>query len=194
MTVLNWIAFGLVFTAAGGMLLVRDWRWMVGLLAVQYLGFFWLVQTSWTVSLASSKLVTGWMICAVLGIAHINKVEEESGEHAWSQGQFFRLAVIGLVFIVALTGGNALVTWLGMLHPAAWGGLLLIGLGLLQTGVTNQPFRVIVGLLTTLSGFEIIYAAVESSTLVTGLLALINLGLSLAGAYFLTHQGEKGEQ
>jgi hypothetical protein len=45
--------------------------------------------------------------------------------------------------------------------------------------------RVIVGLLTVLSGFEIIYAAIESSVLVTGLLAGVNLGLALVGAYLL---------
>lgn len=194
MTILNWVALGLVLVASAGILLVRDWRWMIGLLAVQYLGVFWLVQASWNISLASGKLVTGWMICAVLGIAHANKEEEQVSGLSWPQGQFFRLAVIALVFIVTYTAGIGLMNWLGMALPSAWGGLLLIGMGLLHTGITNQPFRVIVGLLTALSGFEIIYAAVESSILVTGLLSLVNLGLSLAGAYFLSHQVEKGEQ
>jgi hypothetical protein len=51
--------------------------------------------------------------------------------------------------------------------------------------LTSDPLRVIIGLLTSLSGFEIIYAAVETSTLVTGLLAGVNLGLALVGAYLL---------
>jgi hypothetical protein len=41
------------------------------------------------------------------------------------------------------------------------------------------------GLLTVLSGFEILYSAVEVSALVTGLLAGVNLGLALVGAYLL---------
>jgi hypothetical protein len=193
MVALNWVAFGLVLVAAGGILLGRDWRWNIVFLAVQYLGFFWLVQTSWSISLAAVKLVTGWMICVALGIAHINAVEEETAETSWPQGRLFRLAVIGLLLIVTFAGAVGLEDWLGMSLPAAWGGLLLIGMGLLHTGITIQPFRVIVGLLTAISGFEVIYAAVESSTLVTGLLALINLGLALAGAYFLSHQAEKAE-
>jgi hypothetical protein len=193
MAVLNWIAFGLTVIAASGILLSQDWRWNIGLLAAQYLGFFWLVQTSWSISLASVKLVTGWMICVALGIAHLNAVEEEYSETSWPQGRLFRLAVIGLILIVAYAGGVGLGDWLGMPLPAAWGSLLLIGMGLLHTGITDKPFRVIVGLLTALSGFEIIYAAVESSALVTGLLALINLGLALVGAYFLGHQVEKVE-
>jgi len=50
---------------------------------------------------------------------------------------------------------------------------------------------VIVGLLTVLAGFEIMYAAVESSALVTALLAVVNLGLALAGAYFMNVNQEK---
>ena len=36
-----------------------------------------------------------------------------------------------------------------------------------------------------LAGFEIIYAAVESSILVTGFLAVTNLGLGIVGSYLL---------
>jgi hypothetical protein len=36
-----------------------------------------------------------------------------------------------------------------------------------------------------LTGFEVIYAAVESSILVAGLLAITNLGLGLVGSYLL---------
>jgi hypothetical protein len=61
-----------------------------------------------------------------------------------------------------------------------------MGVGLLHLGMTTRPFRVIIGLLTVLAGFEILYAAVESSVLVAGLLAAINLGLALLGSYFLS--------
>jgi hypothetical protein len=69
--------------------------------------------------------------------------------------------------------------------PILWGSFILISFGLLQLSLTSHPFRVIIGLLTSLSGFEIIYAAIETSTLVTGLLAGVNLGLALVGAYML---------
>lgn len=67
----------------------------------------------------------------------------------------------------------------------AWAGLLLVGMGLIQLGFSNQAFRVILGLLTILSGFEIFYASIEDSALVAGLLAGISLGLALIGAYLL---------
>jgi hypothetical protein len=46
-------------------------------------------------------------------------------------------------------------------------------------------------LLTALAGFEIVYAAVENSTLVAALLNVITLGLAMAGAYFLTSAQEE---
>ena len=49
----------------------------------------------------------------------------------------------------------------------------------------HPTFSGILALLTVLSGFEVIYAGVESSTLVAGLLAGINLGLALVGSYLL---------
>jgi hypothetical protein len=52
---------------------------------------------------------------------------------------------------------------------------------------------VVLGLLTFLSGFEVLYAAMESSSLVTGLLAVVNLGLALAGAYFLGSEAKREE-
>ena len=72
---------------------------------------------------------------------------------------------------------------------------MLIGMGLLQLGMTTQSFRVILGLLTTLSGFELLYAPLETSVLVAGLLVVINLGIALVGSYMVIAptEGEEGE-
>jgi len=50
-------------------LLVRDWRYCVSALAVQYIGVFFLVFPSWPVEMAVAKMVAGWMAGAILGIA-----------------------------------------------------------------------------------------------------------------------------
>lgn len=191
MLILNWIALGLVVLASSGLFLSHDWRRNIFFLAIQYLGFFWLVQASWGIPLASGKLVTGWMICAILAIAHLKESEQEVDDKFWSHGGSFRLAVILMILVVTLVGALVIKDWLAMVFPAAWGGVFLIGMGFMLTGITIQPFRVVIGLLTAISGFEVIYASLESSALVTALLALVNLGLALAGAYFLTHQVEK---
>jgi hypothetical protein len=51
--------------------------------------------------------------------------------------------------------------------------------------MTLQPMRVIIGLLTTLLGFELFYSIVESSILVSGLVVAVTLGLALEGCYLL---------
>jgi hypothetical protein len=95
--------------------------------------------------------------------------------------------VLAVTFALSLR----VVNWLSLSLPVAWGGLLLIGLGLLHLGITSESFRVILGLLTVMTGFEILYAAVESSSLVVALLVVVNLGLAMAGAYFLNITQEK---
>ena len=191
MAILNWVILALVIITATGLLFSRDWRWSLGLLAVQYLGVFWLVQTHWPVSMAAAKLVTGWMACAVLGIAQLNTKREGKSEGTWLQGRLFQVFAAGMVFAVTFVLSLRVVTWLGVSLPVAWSGLLLIGLGLLHLGITSESFQVVIGLLTVLAGFEILYAAVESSILVTALLAVVNLGLALAGAFFLNTSQEE---
>jgi hypothetical protein len=184
-TILNWIALLLAAVTSTGLLLQRNWRWGIGLLATQYLCVFWLVQTHWPISMAVVKLVTGWMVCAVLGLAQLNNDPTQEIEGSWPQGRLFRLLAAGIFIAASFTLSMRGSVWLGLSLPIAWGSLLLIGMGLLQLGISTQPFRVILGLLTVMAGFEIIYAAVESSSLVAALLSAINLGLSLIGAYIL---------
>lgn len=184
-TIINWIALLFAVVASIGMLLQRDWGWGIGLLAIQYLSIFWLVQTHWPISMAAVKLVTGWMVCAVLCIAQRNNNAAQETEVSWPQGRLFRLFTAGIIMATTFTLSLTASSWLGLSLPVAWSCLLLIGMGLLQLGISAQPFRVILGLLTTMAGFEIIYAAVESSTLVAALLSTVNLGLGLTGAFFL---------
>ena len=58
--------------------------------------------------------------------------------------------------------------------------------------MSTSTLRISLGLLTTLAGFEVIYAALEASVLLAGLLGIVNLGLALAGAYLLTASSDSG--
>lgn len=191
MIFLSWFILLFLAAAAVGLLLTQDWRWSIGFLAALYLGVFLLLQASWPVSVAAAKLVTGWMACTVLAITQANLGTSEAPETAWPQGRPFRLFAAGMTVVAALAVALGVTDWLGLTLPAAWGSLLLVGLGLIHLGVTTQPFRVVLGLLTALAGFELLYAAVEHSALVTALLAVVNLGLALAGAYFLSSTQEE---
>jgi hypothetical protein len=190
-SILNWIALVLALVTSMALLLHRDWRWGIGILAIQYLAVFWLVQINLPVSMSTAKLVSGWMACVVLGIAHLTTIPRSENVDSWPQGRIFRIFTAGIIMAATFALALRASTWLGIVLPAAWGGLVLVGMGLLNLGINSQHFRVILGLLTLLAGFEILYAAVESSTLVAALLSVVTLGLALAGAYFMVSPGEE---
>lgn len=174
---------------AGAVLLI-NWNWRVHLaaLAVQYTCVFVLVAISWPFETAAVKLVAGLIACAVLGLALYNLPKELTFQQRFVLPEIiFRLIAAALTGLFAITGGPKLIQWFSEISiEQAYGALILMTLGLIQLGLTTQPLKVVIGLLTFLSGFGIIYAAIESSILITGLLAVITLGLSIVGAYLLT--------
>lgn len=194
MIILAWVAAVLTLITSAGLLVSRDWRLGLGLLGLQYVGAFLLTSQHWPMSMAAIKLVTGWMAIATLGMTRLGlKEPDKSSDIIWSQGRFFRLFGAGVVAIIVIAVApriEALIPGIGL--SVISGSLILMGLGLLHLGMTSQPFRVILGLLTILSGFETLYAALESSVLVAAMLSVVNLGLALVGAYLLTaHKAEE---
>lgn len=172
-------------------LIGRDWRWVLASLGVQYLLAFLLITPVWPMELAAVKLVGGWMSTAVLGLTRLSLLEQprESRPRFPSSPLFLALAVL-LVIVVVMGAAPALVGWSRQFSiNQAWSGLFLIGIGVLQVGLSDLPSRIIVGMLTLLTGFEIIYASVETSILVAGLLAILNLGVALVGSYLLLAPG-----
>jgi hypothetical protein len=167
------------------LLLSRTWRWRIGALSFQYLGVFVLVSLSWPTDLAAGKLVVGWMAGAILGVSRIDLAAPEV--RRWPTERLYLVFVASVVFITVATLAPTFLDWVpGIDINQAWGGMLLIGMGLIHMGFASRGLRVIISLLTFLSGFEILYAVVESSTLVAGLLAFVNIGIAIAGAYLMT--------
>jgi hypothetical protein len=191
-----WITVILLFATSAGLLIVRDWRWSIILLAAQYFGMFILILQHWPLGMASVKVVAGWMSAAILGMTRSGlPADEFDNEGIWPRGRLFRLFMAGMVVMIvaAVTPGvDTIMADAG--YPVTGGSLLLIGIGLLHLGTTSYILRVVIGLMTVLSGFEILYSAVEGSILVAGLLAVINLGLALVGAYLLTAENAEEEE
>jgi hypothetical protein len=192
--IFNALAYPAVILVAFTSLMIligTNWRWIILMLALQFIGVFILVSLRWPLEMAAAKIVAGWMASAVLGFAIYEAVNTnpsvwQSTEKFSPSGRMFRLLASGLVAITVFSISPRLVEWIDSIGTIqAVGASTLIGMGLLHLGLTAQPFRVVVGLLTFLSGFEILIAAVEVSALVAGLLAIINLGLALVGAYLM---------
>ncbi len=186
MASLTTLSFILIVITAMVILVFRDWRINAIALGIQYVGVFILVTLSWPLGMAVVKLIVGWMATAALAITNIRqKIPAAESQHAASLS--FRgilgLFVILIAFIVAPTLSQNMFKGINLIIIQS--GLVLSGMALMQLGTTSDPYLVIISLLNLLSGFEIIHAALEISTLLTGLLAVVNLGLSLVGVTFL---------
>ena len=187
-----WVAVVVIAVASTLLLLSQDWRWSLGLLALEYAAAFVLILQYWPLGMAAVKLITGWIATAALGMTRQNlNTDDAASQDDWLRSGAFKLisAVINVLIAVAAApriGG--LIPGIGL--PLTIGSLLMIGMGLLQLGMTSRLLPVVTGLLTLLCGFEILYAAVESSILVSGLLSVVNLSLALAGSYLLINSAQ----
>ena len=188
MSTLAWIAVLLIAITSIGLLLARDWRWLIIFLSAHYFGMLILTLLHWPLGMASVKVVAGWMSAAILGMTRSGLLGEDKTEKQsiLPRGRMFRSFAAGIVIVIVATATprvDAVMANAGF--AVTTGSLLLIGMGLLHLGVTDHILRVTIGLMTVLAGFEVLYATVEGSILVAALLAVINLGLALAGSYLL---------
>ncbi len=173
----------IVILAASLIVLVSErWYWSLGGLALQYVGVFWLVANNWPLGLSLAKLVVGWMAVAVIAAS---RSEDELREERFPgrAGQLFRGLAAILVWALVFSVAPQAREWFPVQTAVLQGGMLLAGMGLLHLGMTARPQRVVMGLLTVIAGFEVLYSGLERSVLVAGLLGVVNLGLALAGSY-----------
>jgi hypothetical protein len=181
---LPYFSLFLILVATLELLVGSNSKRMMASLAVLYLGLFLLVINYWSFGLSAVKLVAGWMALAILAAS-------QGGGDLYQtplnrQGVLFRIIAALVIWLLVFLIAPSLSFLTTLPLPVTWSGLILIGMGLLQLGMTTQTIKVIIGLLTVLAGFEVFYATIESSVLVAGLLAMITIGLAAAGAYLIT--------
>lgn len=172
------------------LLMMKNWRWQITALGIQYFAVFVLIAATWPLDLAAVKLVAGWMGASILGISRVNQPEEKTEDV--EVGEVFRVATVFLIFMTVWSAAPETLTWIPTLElNQALGGFLLIGMGAVMLGFYSYGLRLVYGLMTMVSGFEIIYSAVEISTLVTSLMALVTIGISLGGAFLVINSTPK---
>ena len=172
----------------------RQWLVNMGALALQYGMVFLLLITFRNPSLGIIKLLVGLMVTLVLYLTLVSLGTLQPLQYIFrfSLGEIFR-GLAGIFMIIAVTlftpGLRTEVFSLTSL-PVLTASLGLVILGLLQLGMITEPLYVIIGLLTFLSGFELLYGSMEFSTVLEALFAAVNLGLALVGAYIIVKDEE----
>jgi hypothetical protein len=173
---------------AGAIAGQNDRRLSLGLLLVQYGGVTLLAAQFIPLTIVAVKFAGGLIACSILGVtlARLPTTPELRASGIIPAGRLFRL--ISVLFVGVAGWGLSRDRWMGTLtlEPnAALGSALLMTLGLLCLGTSDSPFRVGLGILTVLSGFEIAYASVEPSLAVLALLAMVHIGISLIVSYLV---------
>ena len=192
-----------VVVSATLLVVSRDWRLNVFALAAQYFFVTLLMTRVVRVEMAAVKGLIGWVICLVFYLteqqARLMEDSREPKERVRLQGWFsarldawrhqglsveaaFAFMGVVLVGVTVYAASDALPL------PQMPAGLTLfcyfmVGLGMLLLGLSEDPLRVGVGLLTFLSGFDLFYVALEPSLVVTGLMGSISFVVALGTAY-----------
>jgi hypothetical protein len=194
MVALSTLAFLLIVITAMVILIFRDWRINTAALALQYLGVFYLVTLSWPIGLAIVKLIVGWMATAAIGLTCLRQMDDNPPTESTSS-LFFRalagLMIILVMFVISSTLQETVFPNVDLVIIRS--GLMIVGMALMQLGTNASPYLTIMSLLSFMAGFELIHAALERSTLLTGLMASVNLGLALVGVYFIIKSNDRDQ-
>jgi len=187
---LNYIAVGALSLLLFGMMLA-DTKKQVAIAFIGVLVIVFAINIQfWTFGFALSKLVAGIMsiLILVLSSGDLNMTLEET-----RTGRIFRTVILLFGIVVVLFTQQKIVNFLVISVDQSMPALFMLICGLLMLGIFHEPFRIILGLLLFLSGFEIIYGSVEKSLLINGLLAAVMLFIALVGAYLIMPPSKEKE-
>jgi hypothetical protein len=197
-------AIGVLVTAMF-LTVLRDWRWSLLALTVQYLLSSWLLthvfEPDIAPAIAAIKILAWAVACLVLYVTARQVrwgssrpgAQADAGEPVKARKIVRRLLPTSLLFrllisLMAATvvlyavnrGGLALPELPPHINLAA---LSLMAMGLLGLGLTEEPLTAGMSLLTLLTGFELFYHSLEQAITIIGLLIGIELLIALVTAY-----------
>jgi hypothetical protein len=190
----------LVMFTAGVIVVIKDWRASLLALELQYVVVGLLLMSEIRMELALIKTLVGALLCVILYLTarHVDwgrpslpptplEGEDESEESPESQWTLptelpFRF-LAALLVMVAAYGGASTYPLPDVGDAISLAAYTLAALGLLAMGLTDEPLKAGLGLLTFVSAFELFYTVLEPSLIVVGFLGLSNFLIALAIAY-----------
>lgn len=173
-------------------LISEEWETSILSISLVYIAGFLILIQFWPFSFSLVKLVTGLMSLVILGVSfnsyHSLHLPVINGQ------KIFQLVALGLVYLILGFMAVRISGFLLLPLEIGIGALFAIGYGIIQLGMSHEPFKVFLALLIIIFGFEMVYSANEGSLLVSGLLAFISLGLAMTGGYLIMHARQGDEE
>jgi hypothetical protein len=192
-------AISVMFTV-GVIVIIKDWRLSVLAMAVQYIIVGLLLMSEIRMELAMIKTLVGTLLCVILFVtarhvewgraAPVPLEEDEDGnvaempESRWLLPTEFPFRFLAAVLVMVVAYGFASKFPLPEVNDAiTMAAYSMAALGLLAMGLTDEPLKAGLGLLTYMAAFELYYTVLEPSLILVGFLGLANFLIALAIAY-----------
>jgi hypothetical protein len=195
---LRTVLAGILLLSAAINLVRRQWTLNIFALGFQYICIFLLILEVRSAFLAGIKLIVGLMVSLMLYLTLKSSglIESTLLRRHVTSGEIFRGTIALLLALISFLAAPALQQSVfpqsSQLLLTASLGLILFGL--FQMGTITEPLYLVIGLLTFLSGFELLYASLEFSRLLEALLTAVNLSLALIGSFFIVKDVESGSE
>ncbi len=194
---MNWLSNTLflpviiLFITGSSLALMRPQPKSMLILAVQYIAVSWLASTSLPAAGVAAKLVTGLLVCVIfyLGIRQIGEDPLRGDDQLLSANLPFSIIALLLVTVASVSVARSnLFAQFDIGIEASVGALFLIAASLLNLGLGTDQLRIGIGLLTFVSGAELIYGFIEPALALIALLAMVHLGIVLVFSYIISIQ------
>ncbi|MEK6574031.1 MAG: hypothetical protein AABZ58_06905 [Chloroflexota bacterium] len=191
---------GVVITA-GLIVIFFDWRMLVLAFSAQAVLAGLLYSQLLPPQVAGIKMMVGLLIAVQMYMTgrqidanRANGADADSSgderkpvarpRHRFTTGLPFRIVVAVMVMLLSWQASLSPSFALPDVSPTVTLAVIgLIAMGLLGLGLTEEPLKAGLLLITGLTGFELYYAAVEPALAVIALLAAMNFAVSLAACY-----------
>ena len=189
---INYLTIPILTIGLFGLILADSRRLMFISFGAVVLLLFSINVQFWSFGFALSKLLTGLMAMFILALTPGQ--EPDVSPIIPGAGRIFTSVSFGFCIILVLFTINKITRFLAISQDQSIPALLILLCGFILIGISQHPFRIIIGLLTMITGFEVLYSAVEQSLLINGFLGSVVLLVALVGSYLLTPTTSGEEQ
>lgn len=180
-----------LFVTGSALALMKPQPKSMLILAVQYIAVSWLASTSLPAAGVAAKLLTGLLVCVImyLAIRQIGDKSLQGDGQLLSANLPFRTIALLLVTVasVSIARSNSFAQF-DIRIEASVGASFLVASSLLNLGLGTDLLRIGIGLLTLVSGAELVYGFIEPSLALIALLAMVHLGIVLVLSYIISIQ------
>lgn len=191
---LNTLPIYIALLAALLNLVRRQWSLNLIALVLQFIFIIPSLLKLFPIQIALIQPFSGIMVSLMLFLTlnQVGGIEKIKLSRNLTPGEIFRaLAGIFLLSIISFfleDFQKDVFPTIPMEHLYISVGLMLTGI--MQLGTIREPLYLAIGLLTFLSGFQLLYSALEFSYLLEALFVAVNLLLGMVGSFFIVKNAE----